>query len=84
MNRAGLWAYVAVPGGFDADRWFGSASVDARNGLGQPLERGAQLSALTSAASFGYERVGRRVLAAELQRDFFKADGVRVIAGATA
>ena len=72
MNRAGLWAYVAVPGGFDADRWFGSASVDARNGLGQPLERGAQLSALTSAASFGYERVGRRVLAAELQRDFLR------------
>lgn len=70
MNRSGLWAYVAVPGGFDADRWFGSASVDSRNGLGRPLERGVQLSAVTSASSFGYERVGRRVLAAELQRDF--------------
>jgi biotin-dependent carboxylase-like uncharacterized protein len=70
MNRSGLWAYVAVPGGFDADRWFGSASVDSRNGLGRPLERGVQLSAVTSASSFEYERVGRRVLAAELQRDF--------------
>lgn len=70
MNRSGLWAYVAVPGGFDADRWFGSASVDSRNGLGRPLERGVQLSAVTSASSFKYERVGRRVLAAELQRDF--------------
>jgi biotin-dependent carboxylase-like uncharacterized protein len=70
MNRSGLWSYVAVPGGFDVDRWFGSASVDSRNGLGRPLERGVQLSALTSAATFGYERVGRRVLAAELQRDF--------------
>ncbi len=70
MNRSGLWAYVAVPGGFDADRWFGSASVDSRNGLGRPLERGVQLSAVTSASSFKYERVGLRVLAAELQRDF--------------
>jgi len=70
MNRSGLWAYVAVPGGFDADRWFGSASVDSRNGLGRPLERGVQLSAVTSASSIKYERVGRRVLAAELQRDF--------------
>lgn len=70
MNRSGLWAYVAVPGGFDADRWFGSASFDSRNGLGRPLARGVQLSAVTSAATFGYERVGRRVLAAELQRDF--------------
>ena len=70
MNRSGLWAYVAVPGGVDADRWFGSASVDSRNGLGRPLERGVQLSAVTSASSFKYERVGLRVLAAELQRDF--------------
>jgi biotin-dependent carboxylase-like uncharacterized protein len=72
MNRAGLWAYVAVPGGFDVDRWFGSASVDSRNGLGKALGRGSQLSAQTSAATFGYERVGRRVLSAELQRDFLR------------
>ena len=72
MNRSGLWAYVAVPGGFDADRWFGSASVDSRNGLGKALGRGSQLSAQTSAATFGYERVGRRVLSAELQRDFLR------------
>jgi biotin-dependent carboxylase-like uncharacterized protein len=70
MNRSGLWAYVAVPGGFDVDRWFGSASVDSRNGLGRPLKRGVQLSAVTSAVTFEYERVGRRVLAAELQHDF--------------
>ncbi|MDG1241446.1 MAG: biotin-dependent carboxyltransferase family protein [Opitutae bacterium] len=70
MNRSGLWAYVAVPGGFDVDRWFGSASFDSRNGLGRPLARGVQLSAVTTAATFGYEQVGRRVLAAELQRDF--------------
>lgn len=70
VNRSGLWSYVAVPGGFNAGRWFGSASVDSRNGLGQPLERDSQLSALTSGATFGYERVGRRILAAELQRDF--------------
>lgn len=72
MNRSGLWAYLAVPGGFEVDRWFGSASVDSRNGLGQPLACGSQLSAQTSAARFEYERVGRRVLSAELQRDFLR------------
>ncbi len=42
VNHSGLWAYIAVPGGFEVDRWFGSASVDARNGLGAPLKKGSQ------------------------------------------
>jgi biotin-dependent carboxylase-like uncharacterized protein len=70
MSRSGLWAYVAVPGGFSAERWFGSASVDARNGLGTPLVVGSQLSRCTESHTLGYERVGRRVIAPKLQRDF--------------
>jgi biotin-dependent carboxylase-like uncharacterized protein len=70
VNRVGLWSYLAVPGGFQAERWFGSASTDTRNGLGQILVKGSILSAVTRSAADRYERVGRRVLIPELQRDF--------------
>ena len=80
-NRSGLWAYVAVPGGFDVEQWFGSASVDTRNGLGQPLKRGSQLAAVTRGAAFGFDRVGRRVLALDLQRDFSRPPQFELLAG---
>ena len=70
VNRSGLWAYLAVPGGFQVDRWFSSASVDARNGPGQPLRKGDQLSAALREPNTSVERVGRRVLLPEQQRDF--------------
>jgi biotin-dependent carboxylase-like uncharacterized protein len=41
--RAGVWTYLAVKGGFAESRWFGSASVDPRAGLGQILPAGARL-----------------------------------------
>ncbi len=44
----GLWAYLAVPGGFVVERFLGSASVDLRNGLGEPLIRGSRLAAAES------------------------------------
>jgi biotin-dependent carboxylase-like uncharacterized protein len=69
-NRAGLWAYLAVPGGFAVESWFGSASVDARNGLGQSLQRGCQLSAQLRAPHISLDRVGRRLLAVAQHRDF--------------
>ncbi len=70
VNHSGLWAYIAVPGGFEVDRWFGSASVDARNGLGAPLKKGSQLSAVLREPNASVERVGRRVLVPERQREF--------------
>ena len=70
VNQSGLWAYLAVPGGFEAEHWFGSASVDARNGLGQPLQKGSMLSAMTGGDASRYDRVGRRILSLDLQRDF--------------
>ena len=42
-NRSGVWIYLAVENGFDVERWFGSASVYARGGLGKPLARGDTL-----------------------------------------
>ncbi|HEY5704365.1 MAG TPA: biotin-dependent carboxyltransferase family protein [Terrimicrobiaceae bacterium] len=41
--RAGVWTYLAVQGGFAGPRWFGSASVDPRAGLGGMIQAGAQL-----------------------------------------
>jgi biotin-dependent carboxylase-like uncharacterized protein len=41
--RAGVWTYLAVQGGFAGSRWFGSASVDPRAGLGDIIRAGAQL-----------------------------------------
>jgi biotin-dependent carboxylase-like uncharacterized protein len=70
QNRSGLWAYVAVPGGVDVERWFGSASVDARNGLGEPLCKGSVVSAVLREPNLLVDRVGRRVLALDQQSDF--------------
>ena len=41
--RGGVWTYLAVRGGFIAPKWFGSASVNPRAGLGDALRSGAQL-----------------------------------------
>ena len=69
-NRAGLWAYLAVPGGFAMDPWLGSRSVDARNGLGECLRPGDLLSAQRVAPHFALDRIARRRLVVEQQRDF--------------
>jgi biotin-dependent carboxylase-like uncharacterized protein len=69
-NGSGLWAYLAVPGGFSVESWFGSASVDARNGLGRTLHAGCQLSARLRAPTLSLDRVSRRLLDPEQQRDF--------------
>lgn len=42
--HAGLWAYLAIAGGFDAPLYFGSASVNARALLGSLLQPGLSLS----------------------------------------
>ncbi|CAA6696417.1 MULTISPECIES: biotin-dependent carboxyltransferase family protein [unclassified Lentimonas] len=81
VNRSGLWAYIAVPGGFEADHWFGSASVDARNGLGESLKTGSQLSAVLREPNASVERVGRRVLLPELQKVFPSSAEFEVLPG---
>jgi biotin-dependent carboxylase-like uncharacterized protein len=81
VNRCGLWAYLALPGGIDAAQWLGSASVDARNGLGEVLSRGSQLSALANSPAVSTERVGRRVLSITERRDFSKPPILRLLPG---
>ncbi len=42
-SRAGVWSYLAIGGGLAAERWFGSASVNVRAGLGESLRVGNRL-----------------------------------------
>ncbi|HKK17439.1 MAG TPA: 5-oxoprolinase/urea amidolyase family protein [Opitutales bacterium] len=61
----GLFAYLAVPGGFAADRWFGSVSVDLRNGLGKAVKRGDELISGKKKPNASTEGVARRLLGEE-------------------
>lgn len=67
-QSAGLFAYLAVPGGFVAKQWFGSVSVDLRNGLGASLKKGAILSSASNAPQDLADRVGRRILTGNARR----------------
>ncbi|MGB1127253.1 MAG: biotin-dependent carboxyltransferase family protein [Opitutales bacterium] len=62
-KAAGLFTYLAVPGGFVAERWFGSVSVDARNGLGGALKVGQCLAPQCAESNRSPSGVVRRVLA---------------------
>lgn len=42
-REAGVFAYLALPGGFRSERWFGSVATDQRNGMGERLQSGTRL-----------------------------------------
>ena len=68
-QAAGVFCYLAVPGGFQAERWFGSVSVDPRNGLGTPLTKGHILGVAGAMPEAFGARVAARQLDRELRRD---------------
>ncbi len=41
---AGVWSYLALPGGVDAARWLGSSSVCLRAGIGSALAKGMPIA----------------------------------------
>jgi len=69
-RQAGLFAYLALPGGIQADQWFGSASADPRNGLGVVLEKGVRLLANQRAVSFSDDRISGRIAIPDERRVF--------------
>lgn len=69
-NRGGLWAYLAIPGGFASPEWFGSVSTDPRNGVGEPLCKSSILRAPGPSAHTGDSPLGVRKLRQDLRRDF--------------
>jgi len=66
----GLLSYLAVPGGFSADRWFGSVSIDSRNGLGCALFKGQQLASVRKAPLIEVTGIARRLTRADQRRDY--------------
>jgi len=57
----GLYAYLAIPGGFQSERWLNSASTDLRNGLGLPIQSGSRLKSLQVLPNVSVESVARRI-----------------------
>jgi biotin-dependent carboxylase-like uncharacterized protein len=56
-SLAGVWQYLAVPGGIQADRFLGSASVCARAGIGDALKKGDRITCLSTPTGRLPERV---------------------------
>jgi biotin-dependent carboxylase-like uncharacterized protein len=56
QRSTAVFSYLAVPGGFDSEQWFGSACSDPRNGLGRPLRTGAILDSLGGINESGVAR----------------------------
>ncbi|MGZ0709500.1 5-oxoprolinase subunit C family protein [Coraliomargarita sp. W4R53] len=61
QRAAGLYAYLAIPGGFKTERWLGSASMDLRNGMGVPIVNGSQLTPRLSQPKVSTQSIARRI-----------------------
>ena len=48
QNPHGVWSYLAIAGGWQADKYFGSASRHQRSDIGQAITPDSELIALTS------------------------------------
>ena len=66
----GIYAYLAVPGGFVAERWFASVSTDPRHGLGATLLKGAALQARLRQPASSLDQVARRMIPEEERRSY--------------
>jgi antagonist of KipI len=73
----GVWSYLAVAGGFEAERVMGSRSTDLRARIGKPLAKG---DVLLSGPSRPAARDGRALVASALP-DYPEAVTVRVVPG---
>ncbi|MGJ8654236.1 MAG: biotin-dependent carboxyltransferase family protein [Opitutaceae bacterium] len=68
--EAGIFTYIAVPGGVVADQWFGSAAADARNGMGEVLKKGGVVSSRLNLPMCQTEQVARRLTVQEARREY--------------
>lgn len=79
--KAGIWSYLAVPGGFEVDHYFKSASVDARNGIGKIIRVGAVLNAAAHKPAIADTGVSARSVRPDLQRDYSKPPVLQLLPG---
>lgn len=81
-NRCGVWAYLAVEGGFDAPQWLDSASTLAVAGLGRPLAKGDDLFRRAQEARFVLpHRIAGRLAPPSERRDYTSPPPLRVWPG---
>lgn len=80
-NAAGVWTYLAVRGGFVAQRWFGSVSAFPRGGIGQPLQAGSVLAMDPERAPPPAIGIGARWVDVGEQRDYLHLPVLRVWPG---
>ena len=73
--------YLAVPGGFVGDRWFGSVSADKRNGLGLALQKGKQLVPTKKRPNASTEGIVRRILPKEARRSYPSGQTFKLLPG---
>jgi len=79
--RFGVWAYLAVEGGFAGERRFGSLSYYARGSLGLPLEKNSSLDQERSCSLNLPRGVLGRSTSWEERRDYLQPPCIRVWAG---
>ncbi|HEU0010683.1 MAG TPA: biotin-dependent carboxyltransferase family protein [Verrucomicrobiae bacterium] len=77
-SLCGVWTYLAVEGGFVAPRWFGSASVCVRAGIGTALRAGDVVQAAGHKPFALPPGVAARVAPATEQRDYRQPPALRM------
>jgi biotin-dependent carboxylase-like uncharacterized protein len=77
----GMWVYLAVPGGLEGVRNFGSVSVDARVGLGSECVKGAILSTEGNPCLHDFVSVVRRVTPPSEVRYFKPTESFELLKG---
>jgi biotin-dependent carboxylase-like uncharacterized protein len=81
-HTAGVWAYLALEGGFAAPHWLDSASTLPSAGLGQPLEKGQRLYRCETEPRFLLPTgVAARIAAWPEQRDYSHPPPLRLWPG---
>jgi len=80
-SRKGLWTYVAVEGGFQAPRYFGSASVYSRGRIGKPLANGDELQRTAGTRLALPDHVAGRLIASDERHDYATPPPLRVWPG---
>ncbi|MEO0508701.1 MAG: biotin-dependent carboxyltransferase family protein [Verrucomicrobiota bacterium] len=80
-KAVGLFAYLAVPGGFQAEHWFGSVSADPRNGLGKIIRKGDIVEPSARQPGLSTGGIGRRLLIEEERRKYLSKEYFSLLPG---
>ncbi len=81
VSRHGVWIYVAVAGGFDADEAFGSRSASIRSEIGSAIEAGKMLRRLEDRRLQMPDSISGRGASWNEHRDYAKPPVLRVWPG---